>query len=217
MKIKHLLPALAMVLAINTAHAAQSIPVAGTVHDPAQMPAGLYTLDPSHAHAMFYINHMGFSEYVGGFNDISGQLIFRPDALENSKLKVTIKTDSIAVNSAELIHRLKSPDFFDAAQFPDITFVSESLTHVSADQGILTGKLTMHGITQPVALKVTFEGGGKNMMTQAQTMGFVATGNLKRSDFGMTNFLPGLGDDVRLDISAEFGRVETAPPAQRKP
>lgn len=202
---------LTAVLFTLPAFAAQHMPVAATVTNPAKMPAGTYTLDSSHAHAQFFISHMGFSVYTGGFNDISGQLIFKPDALGDSKLNVTIKVDSINVQSDKLKEHLKTPDFFDAAKYPEITFTNTKLTRISGTQGTLVGDLTMHGVTHPVSLNVKFLGGGKMPMTQATVIGFSATGMLRRSDFGMDAFTPGLGDDVRLDISAEFDLVENKP------
>jgi len=206
---------LATILFAAPAMAAQHMPVAGTIQDIKQMPGGLYQLDSSHAHAQFFINHMGFSIYTGGFNDISGQLIFKPNDLNASKLNVTIKVDSINVQSAELIKNLQSPAFFDAAKYPEITFSNTKLAAKDATHGTLTGDLTMHGMTKPVTLDVTFIGGGIMPMKNVQVMGFAATGHIKRSDFGMDAYTPGLGDDVRLDISAEFDKVETAPPADK--
>lgn len=217
MRIQTLLATVILAAAIPAyaAEQVQHMPVAATVTDPKQMPAGLYTLDPAHAHALFHISHMGFSEYVGGFNDISGQLVFKPDALGDSKLNVTIKTSSIDVQSPKLVENLKGPAFFDAVKFPEITFTNTSLVPVSATQGKLTGNLTMHGVTRPVTLDVTFKGAGIMPMTQNKVIGFVATGKLNRSDFGMDTYTPGLGDEVDLDISAEFDLVETKPPTQK--
>jgi polyisoprenoid-binding protein YceI len=211
MRLKSLFLATALLITLP-AYAAD-MPVAGTIHDPAQMPDGLYNLDPSHAHAIFFINHMGFSNYAGGFNDISGQLIFHPKAIETSKLNVTIKIASVAVNNATLVEHLEGPGFFDAAKYPDMIFVSRTLTATGPDHGTLVGDLTMHGVTKPVTLDVHFVGGGIMPMMNAQTMGFTATGAIKRSDFGMTSYLPGLGDDVKLDISAEFHLADSTPPS----
>jgi polyisoprenoid-binding protein YceI len=196
---------------VFAADAPPTIPVAATVHDPAKMPGGLYTLDGNHAHALFFINHLGFSEYTGGFNDISGELVFKPGHLTDSKVNVTIKADSIAVQSEMLTEHLKGADFFDTEQYPEIKFVSDALVQTGKNKGTLTGDLTMHGVTKPVALDVRFLGGGIMPMKNVQTMGFIATGHLKRSDFGINSYLPGVGDDVILDISAEFNKADTSP------
>ena len=201
----------AAVLAFSLPAFAMEIPVAGTVQDLHKMPGGLYTLDSSHAHALFFINHMGFSEYTGGFNDISGNMTFKPDDLANSKLDVTIKVDSVNVQSELLAENLKGTEFFDAEKYPEITFTATKLVAQTGKHGKMTGLLTMHGVTRPITLDVHFMGGGVMPLNNTMTMGFVATGKLKRSDFGITDYLPGLGDDVLLDISAEFDKADTSP------
>lgn len=210
MRIKSLLIAALLVFAMPVM--AEEIPVMGTIKNPAQMPAGVYKLDGSHAHAAFFINHLGFSEYNGDFHDISGDLDFKPAKLEDSKLNVTIKPASVMVQNEKLREELKGEKFFNAAKYPEIKFVSTKLIKKTDTTGTMTGNLTFMGVTKPVILNVAFVGGGVNPMSKAQTMGFTATGNIKRSEFGMTNYLPGLGDDVRLDISAEFNQPPAAKP-----
>lgn len=191
--------------------AQESIPVMGTIKNPSEMPSGVYKLDSSHAHAIFFINHLGFSEYTGDFHDISGTLNYAPAALETSKLNVTIKASSVVVQSKKLNEELKGPNFFNTAKYPDITFTSTELKKTSERTGTLIGNLTFLGATRPLTLDVEFMGGGTNPMSKAQTMGFVATGTLRRSDFGMVNYLPGLGNDIRLHISAEFAQDAPQP------
>lgn len=205
MRMKVLLIATLMVFALPVL-AQESIPVMGIIKNPAEMPSAHYKLDSSHAHVVFFISHLGFSVYTGDFYDIQGDLKLVNTKLEDSKLNVTIKADSIAVQNAKLQEELKGEKFFNAAKYPEIKFVSTKLVKTSNTTGKIKGDLTFMGVTKPVTLDVTFVGGGVNPMSKAQTMGFTATGSIKRSDFGMTNYLPGLGDDVRLDISAEFAQ-----------
>lgn len=205
MRIKTVLIAIMMAFAMP-ALAQESIPVMGIIKNPAEMPSGHYKLDSSHAHVVFFINHLGFSVYTGDFYDIQGDLKLVNTKLEDSKLNVTIKADSVAVQNTKLREELKGEKFFNTAKYPEIKFVSNKLIKTSSTAGTMTGDLTFMGTTKPVTLDVAFVGGGVNPMSKAQTMGFTASGSIKRSDFGMTNYLPGLGDDVRLDISAEFAQ-----------
>ncbi|HRJ11733.1 MAG TPA: YceI family protein [Alphaproteobacteria bacterium] len=201
----------AAVIAFSAPVFAEEIPVMGTIKNPAQMPAGVYQLDSSHAHTVFFINHLGFSEYTGAFHDIQGDLNFTPAKLEDSKLNVVIKPASVIVQSAKLTEELKGEKFFNTAKYPEIKFVSTKLVKATDTTGQMTGNLTFMGVTKPVTLNVSFVGGGTNPMSKAQTMGFTASGSIKRSEFGMTNYLPGLSDDVRLDISAEFAQTPPTP------
>ena len=102
---------------------------------------------------------------------------------------------------------LKSPDFFDAAKFPTASFKSTKIEVTGPSSGKITGDLTLHGVTKPVTLNASFNGGGINPMSKAYVLGFNATGTVKRSEFGISTYVPAVGDEVTLTISAEFDRV----------
>ena len=104
--------------------------------------------------------------------------------------------------------KLKSDAFFDVAKFPKATFKSTNIELTGEGTGKLTGDLTLHGVTKPVTLDVTFNGAGTAPMTQLYVIGFDAVGTLKRSDFGIKNFVPLVGDEVKLVISCEFDRAQ---------
>jgi polyisoprenoid-binding protein YceI len=174
--------------------------------DLAQVQAGHYVLDKSHAKVVFSINHLGFSTYYGFFPDLSGTLDLDPAAPAKSALSVTINVAGMVTTDPKLDEKLKSETFFDTAKFPKATFKSTAIEITGEGRGKLTGDLTLHGVTKPVTLDVTFNGAGTPPMTQLYVVGFDAVGTLKRSDFGIKNFVPLVGDEVTLRISCEFDR-----------
>jgi polyisoprenoid-binding protein YceI len=169
---------------------------------PAAAPAGTYKIDPAHSGAFFEIGHMGgISRFMGRFRDISGDLVV--DAPEKSKINVAIKTDSVDSNFEALDKHLKSPDFFNAVQFPTLSFVSTGVKLDGNGEGTVAGNLTLHGVTKPVTFKLRQIGAGKGMKGE-QRVGYVANGTIKRSDFGMTYGVPGAAtDEVDLRIGIE--------------
>ena len=171
---------------------------------------GHYTIDKSHAKIVFSINHLGFSTYYGNFNDFAGSLDLDPAAPAKSALSVTINVAGIVTTNRALDKKLKSDAFFDVAKFPEATFKSTAIEVTGEGTGKLTGDLSLHGVTKPVTLDVTFNGSGTPPMTKIYVAGFDAVGTLKRSDFGIKNFVPLVGDDVKLLISCEFDRAQPA-------
>ncbi len=172
--------------------------------DPASVPAGTYALETSHARIAFAIDHMGFSTWYGDFTGAKGGLTLDPKNIAASKLDITIPTASISTTNSVVDGELKDPSWFDAAKYPTITFRSTAVTSTGADTAKVTGDLTFHGVTKPVTLDVKFHGAGANPMSKVYTVGFDATGSLKRSDFGVTKYVPLVGDKVDLFISAPF-------------
>ena len=175
--------------------------------DVAELRGGAYTLDKDHASLVFEINHLGFSTFIGGFDDFEASLDFDPENVANSSLEVIVNMDSLDINLPEFEEELKGDNWFDAAQFPQAVFRTTSYVGPGEGEGahVFIGDLTMHGVTAPVTLNVVFNGGGRNFLTRSYTLGFAATAEFKRSDFGVdrfTNF--GVGDDIKLDINVEF-------------
>ncbi|HYD96980.1 MAG TPA: YceI family protein [Noviherbaspirillum sp.] len=168
----------------------------------ANAPAGNYKIDPSHSVAYFEVGHAGgVSRFMGRFNDIGGDLVV--DTPEKSKVKVDIKTDSIDTKHEGLDKHLKSPDFFNAVQFPVMNFTSTGVTLNAAGEGTLTGNLSLHGVTKPVTFKLKFIGTGPGMKGETRA-GYVATSTIKRSDFGMSYGVPKAAtDEVDLRINIE--------------
>ncbi len=195
--------------ALLTAPAALAAPASKPVVVDA--PSGKYALDLAHASIIWKVSHMGLSHYPARFVKFDAALDFDAAKPENSKISVTIDPTSIRTEfpdkaakdfDAELS---TGADWFNAGKFPQITFVSKSITRTGRTSADILGDLTFLGVTKPVTLQTTFNGSQKqNMFTGKPMLGFSATGKLKRSDFGMAKYLPMIGDEVSLQIEAEF-------------
>jgi polyisoprenoid-binding protein YceI len=186
-----------------------ALPVqAAPTTDLTQLEGGQFAVDKSHAKIIFSTTHFGFSTYYGLFNDFDAKLTFDPKAPAKSALAVTVNMNGIDTTNPKLDGHLKSADFFNAEKFPQAVFTATKIEVTGPAAGTITGDLSLHGVTKPVTLEATFNGGGQNPMTKAYVLGFNAVGHLKRSEFGISTYVPAVGDDVTLTISAEFDRVQ---------
>lgn len=167
-----------------------------------------YTIDPDHSSVEFKIKHLAITNVNGAFGRFEGNLFFDPSNVSAAKTTAKISVDSITTENGKRDDHLKSPDFFNTAQFPELTFVSKETTG-SAESFQVKGDLTMRGVTKPVVLDVTYNGTAKDHYGN-ERVGFSATTSLNRKDFGLTwSKLTEagaivVGDDVKitLDISA---------------
>ena len=205
---------------------AEAPPAAPTAASPklpkADIPAGDYTLDKNHSTIVFRLSHLGFSNYTAAFADFDAKLHFDQNNAAASTLDVTIDPKSLTLPSPpEGFHdELLGNQWLNAGAYPAITFKSTKIELTGADTGKVTGDLTLHGVTKPVTLDVTYNGGyaGHPMDPHAR-IGFSAKGSFKRSDFGIAFGVPapgttmGVGDEVQVTIEAEF----TGPPTAAKP
>jgi polyisoprenoid-binding protein YceI len=173
---------------------------------PASVQAGTYAIEPSHARVLFAVDHMGTSTWYGDFTHASGTLKLDPKNPAASQLEVSVPVASISTTNTVLDGELKAADWFDAAKYPTMTFRSTKVTVTGPGRATVAGELTLHGVTKPVVLEARFKGAGPNPMTKAYTVGFDATGKIKRSAFGVTKYVPLVGDDVELILSAPFVR-----------
>lgn len=164
--------------------------------------AGNYKIDAAHSVAYFEVGHLGgVSRFMGRFNDMSGDLVV--DTPAKSAIKVEIKTDSIDTKHEGLDKHLKSPDFFNAIQFPTLSFNSTAVNLNATGEGTVAGNLNLHGVTKPITLKLKQVGTGKGMKGETR-VGYVASGTIKRTDFGMSYGVPGAAtDEVELRINIE--------------
>ena len=177
-------------------------------HDPAEVQAGTYVVEPSHTQVLFSVAHMGFSTYTGTFSGASGELKLDPKNAAASALQVSVPVASVMTTSAKLTDELKSPQWLDAAKFPAMTFTSTKVVPDGKGKAKVTGDLTLHGVTKPVTLDITFVGAGMNPLAKKYTVGFDVTGEIKRSDFGVKTYVPLIGDTLHLTIAGAFIRKE---------
>ena len=162
-----------------------------------------YKIDPAHTAVAFIVNHVGFSNVIGRFDTVGGDVTFDKDAVEKSVVNVTIDTTSVDTNHAKRDEHLRSPDFFNAKEFPKMTFKSTKIEKTGEKTGKLHGDLTMLGVTKPVVLDVTFNKDGVSPASKLETAGFSARGTVKRTEFGMKYGAPAIGDDIQLLIEVE--------------
>ena len=185
--------------------AEQQRPAAARASAAAVQP-GTYRLDPNHTQVLWSVDHMGFSRLYGMVGGMSGSLQIDPARLSQARLAVDIPLSGLTVTSAGFAGHLQTADLFDAAQFPTARFVSRTV-RVRGQQATITGDLTLRGVTRPVVLETRFYGAGPNPMSQAQTIGFSATGELKRSEFGLGLAVPAVSDAVKIEITAAFEKA----------
>jgi polyisoprenoid-binding protein YceI len=171
---------------------------------PSSLPEGAYRLDPEHATILLKIDHLGFSRLVGRFDRFDATLDFDPQQPEAAKLVAVIDVASIDLDLPAFEQDLRGPGWLDVERYPEARFESRAIAITGDNMGEITGDLTLHGVTAPVTLDVTFNGGGSNLLTGAYTLGFEAHGTVLRSTFGLGAYAPAIGDDVLLEIHAEF-------------
>ena len=205
---RKLVLATAAALTLSSAAFAQPIP------DPAQSPSGTYGLDKGHASVTWRVDHLGLSNYTARFADIEASLDWNSEDPTASTVSVTI--DPMSVRTDYYLAEEKDWDnvlstdarWFNAGEHPEISFVSTGATIGEGNTGTVTGDLTLLGVTQPITLDVTFNGGLLNRFAQKWAMGFSGTTTINRSEFGMGALVPNIGDEVEILIEAEFIKAD---------
>jgi polyisoprenoid-binding protein YceI len=167
--------------------------------------AALYTVDPQHTYVLWRANHFGFSNPSGKWM-AKGAIDFDEIDKQKSKVKITINTTDMITGIPKLDEHLKGKLFFDVKQFPEATFVSDKIELTGNNTATVNGMLTLRGVTKPVSLNVILNKAGVSPVNNKMTMGFSATATLKRSDFGITTLVPGVSDEVSLNIEVEANK-----------
>ena len=180
---------------------------AKSVTGPATVQAGSYKVDPSHVLVEFEVNHFGFSQFFGVFPAATGTLTLDPSNLAAAKVDVAVPVERVSTTNAKLDGELVGADWFDAAKYPVIRFVSTKVTRTGTGTARIAGNLILHGVSKPFVLDATFVGAGSNPLSKAYTVGFKASGHLKRSDFGVSKYVPLVSDEVTLTIAAPFEKT----------
>jgi polyisoprenoid-binding protein YceI len=199
---RHLLVAALLLAAPIAAHAQPAPPPLNKV--PSLVKPGVYRVEPAHTRVLFAVDHMGFTTWYGEFTNVAGTLTLNPAHPAAGSFDITIPASTVSTSNTELDGELNGPEWFDTAKYPTIEFKSDKITRTGRTTALVNGDLTFHGVTKPETLSVTFNASGVNMLTKAYTVGFNATGRIKRSDFNQSTYVPLIGDDVTLLISAAF-------------
>lgn len=161
-----------------------------------------YTIDPTHTFANFEINHLGFSTTRGRFDTTSGSIALDL-AKKTVKADISIDVNSLSTGVPKLDDHLKAPDFFDAAKYPSIGFKSTAAKFSGDKLVSLTGDLSLHGVTKPVTLEVTSFTCKEHPMRKVPACGADAVATIKRSEWGISTYVPAVADEVRLEIQVE--------------
>lgn len=174
--------------------------------------AQTFVSDPAHTFALFRANHAGVSYAFGAFDELTATLEYDAEAIENSTLEFSLLTESVDTGTdledvefdgARRDEHLRSPDFFDASQFPTIDFVSTSIAPTDEENVFeVTGDLTMHGVTNEITTSVERVGTGQNQQGQ-ETIGFYTEFTVDRTEYDMNNLLEAAGPEILLMIGFE--------------
>lgn len=171
---------------------------------PAAVAADTYAVDVAHSSLLFRISHLGIGYVHGRFNEFEGSFVIDAENPNASSVHVTVKVASVDTNSEKRDQHLKSPDFFDAKQYPTMTFKSTAVARTGDDYRV-TGDFTLHGVTKSLTLRLKKVGEGDDPWGNHR-MGFEGQVVIKRSDFNMKYMLPGIGDDVQITLAIEGTR-----------
>ena len=164
--------------------------------------ADTFSVDPVHSSMLFRVKHWGVGHIYGRFNQYSGSFAFDPKNPADSKLEMEVKIDSIDSANADRDKHLKGPDFFNAKEFPTMSFKATRMKASDEKTYEVTGDLTIHGVTKQVTVKLERLGTGKDPRGKTRS-GWETVFTINRSDFGVKGFLPAIGDEVRIIVAVE--------------
>jgi polyisoprenoid-binding protein YceI len=168
-----------------------------------------WTIDPAHSEVQFKVRHLVISTVTGSFKNFEGKVESDKDDFSDAKISFSANVDSIDTNNEQRDGHLKSPDFFDAASHPKLSFASTSLTKKRGSVYTLKGQLTLKGVTKPVEFEADHGGVGKDLYGNT-VAAFEITGKINRQDFGLTwSALTEAGgavvsDEIKLHINIEL-------------
>jgi polyisoprenoid-binding protein YceI len=169
-----------------------------------------YRLEKTHVDLLFSINHAGFTQKHGSFRELDATLQYDPQSPDKSQISVTVETASLDTGDATRDRDVKSPQFLDVVKYPQMRFVSTKVVPAPNGTFLVEGTLTLHGVTKPLTLRTTLNKDAPSPFDKRPTLGFSATASLKRIDFGIATYLPLIGDEVNIQIDAEFNQKSGA-------
>ncbi len=162
-----------------------------------------YSFDKEHTSINFAVSHLGLSEMTGRFMDYDGHFLFNEKDPAKSAVDVVIRPTGVSTVSKGLDEHLQKDDFFNTAKYPEVHFKSTEVKVTGANTADVIGNLTLLGVTKPVVLKTRFNKADWHPMTKDYVAGFSAEMVVKRSEFGMSKYVPMVGDEVKFDIEVE--------------
>ncbi len=167
--------------------------------------ADTYVVDPVHSSISFMIEHQGISKIHGRFNDFSGKFTIDRDDPSKSTFALSVKVESVDTNNAKRDEHLRAPDYFNAKQFPEMTFESTKVRPIDGGYEVI-GNLSLHGVTKSVTL--VLKGGDKvvEFPKGMHRIGVETSPTINRVDFGMRSEKPGLGDEVYITMGIEAAK-----------
>ncbi|MBP4844845.1 polyisoprenoid-binding protein [Acinetobacter baumannii] len=169
-----------------------------------------YKIDPTHTATVFSWNHFGFSTPSANFSDIQGVIKVDNAKPANSSVNVTIPLSSVNTNVPALDKEFQEEAWFNAVKYPNITFKSTKVETKDKKHFKITGDLTVKGITKPVVLDAVLNKQGEHPMAKVPAIGFNATTSFNRSDFGLGNYVPNVGDKITVNITTEATAASAA-------
>ncbi|MDJ0827690.1 MAG: YceI family protein [Rhodobacter sp.] len=170
--------------------------------------AETYVLDASHSQIVFSYNHLGYSTNWGMFSGFGGEIMFDADDPAASSVTVSFPVMSMFTGWEARFDHFMSADFFDATEDEMVTFASTGIEVTGDGTAMITGDLTLNGVTKPVVLDATLNQTGDHPMAKKPWAGFSASTTLLRSDFGVGNFAPFISDEVEVMISIEASKAD---------
>ena len=162
--------------------------------------------DKAHSKLGFVVTHLMVTDVEGSFKNFESTITASKDDFSDAQISLSADVNSVYTEDDQRDGHLKSADFFDAEKYPKITFKSTSVKKVSANKFLVTGDLTLHGVTKKVTLNSTLRGVTVNPMNKKTIAGFKVTGTLKRADFNLGSKFPNamLSDEITLNANTEY-------------
>lgn len=167
---------------------------------------GNYQLDKHHTTVLFKVSHLGVSHFVGRFNRSEAELDFSESDPSASRIQAEVDMTSLDVNRPDFADTLTGCQWLCVERYPKARFVSEGRATVTGSELLFSGELTFRGVAKPAQLWVKLNGATTNRLTGDYVLGFDAKLNFLRSDFGMGQYVPAVGDEVSVEVYAEFIR-----------
>lgn len=182
--------------------------VAATLSTPAFAASEAYVLDASHSQIVFTYNHLGYSTTYGMFSGFEGEIAFDQEDPAASSVSVSFPVRSMFTGWEARFNHFMGDDFFGAGDDEVVTFASTSIEVTGDTTAMITGDLTLNGITKPVVLDAVLNQASNHPMAEKPWAGFDATTTLLRSDFEVGAFAPFVSDEVEIMISIEAMKAE---------